>query len=504
MRNGNQNINALPRINGGLKLRAAPRSTKPGHSSDSSALERGSGSYRVAFGCLFLFTALLYIRPNEMFPGVFGTFPLSRIVAVIAILAYLGAKLGSGERLSILPLELKMLGAIALLGVLFTPLAAQPQDSMDVLFDLFVKVIIIFVLMVNVITTRERLRLMIALVVICGTLFAVLAIKSYLVGDFTVVEKKYVGVVGLRITGAVGGIFGNPNDLATSLNMLLPLAVALAFINNGLKRAFYFGCAALLTAGVVVTFSRGGFLGLLAMGAVLMWKIGRKNRAVTTLAFALMFGVFVLAMPSGYGGRITSMFNIGEDPTGSSQARRDLLDRAINVAVHHPIVGIGMGNFHIYSIHEQVAHNSYVEIAAELGVAGLLAYLVLLFAPLRSLRRVERETATKDNAERATTGLEQEIHYLSIALQATLIAYIICSFFGSIQYQWFLYYPVAYAIALRGIHAARQPIPAPAVEGPAVAWARQAGTRRGVLWEANRGMTVLTSKAWGESGNGSD
>ena len=50
-----------------------------------------------------------------------------------------------------------------------------------------------------------------------------------------------------------------------------------------------------------------------------------------------------------------------------------------------------MGNIHIYSIHEQVAHNSYLEISTELGGIGLIAYLVLIFAPLRSLRRNERE-----------------------------------------------------------------------------------------------------------------
>lgn len=437
------------------------------------------GSHRVAFACLFLFTLLLYIRPNEMFPEVFGTFPIAKIVAVIAVLAYLGAKLGSGEPLTIVPVELKCLVALALLGVMFTPFAAAPQDSIDVLLDLFIKVMIIFVLMVNVITTRERLRSMMTLVVVCGTIFAVLAIKSYLAGDFTVIEKKDVGVVGLRIVGAVGGIFGNPNDLATSLDLLLPLAVALGLTTNGVKRFFYFACAAILTGGVVVTFSRGGFLGLLAMAGVLLWKIGHRNRAVTALAFAVMLGVLVLAAPTGYTGRITSMFNIGEDLTGSSQARRELLDRAVNVAVHHPIVGIGMGNFHIYSIHEQVAHNSYLEVAAELGLAGLMAYLLLILAPLRSLRKVERESATQDSKR------TREIHYLSIAMQAMLIAYIVCSFFGSIQYQWFLYYPVAYAIALRRMHAAESPSPL-GETGPAVAAAYESRQPRGVLWGAYR------------------
>ena len=104
-----------------------------------------------------------------------------------------------------------------------------------------------------------------------------------------------------------------------------------------------------------------------------------------------------------------------------------------------------MGNYSIYSIHEQRAHNSFLEISAELGVAGLMAYLVMLFAPLRSLRRIEQESLAGLRQGR------QEIYYLVAAVQASLVAYIVCSCFGSIQYHWFLYYPLAYAVALKRI-----------------------------------------------------
>ena len=126
----------------------------------ATPINKSRGSHRIAFAGLFLFTLLLYVRPNEMFPEVLGTFPLSRIVAVVAVLAYLASQLVSGERLTILPTELKLLGVITLLGVVFAPVAAAPTDSVDLLLDMFIKVVIIFVLMVNVVTSRERLRSM--------------------------------------------------------------------------------------------------------------------------------------------------------------------------------------------------------------------------------------------------------------------------------------------------------------------------------------------------------
>jgi hypothetical protein len=109
-----------------------------------------------------------------------------------------------------------------------------------------------------------------------------------------------------------------------------------------------------------------------------------------------------------------------------------------------------MGNFHIYSIHEKVAHNGYIETAAELGMIGLLAYLIIILAPLRGLAKIEMERI-KPGAR-----VDLDAKYLSIGLQAALIAYMINSFFLSIQYLWYLYYPAGFAVALRLIYAAEK------------------------------------------------
>ena len=103
----------------------------------------------------------------------------------------------------------------------------------------------------------------------------------------------------------------------------------------------------------MVTFSRGGFLGLVTAAGWMLWKIGRRNRALTAFSFIFVLGVFMVVMPSGYSNRITSIFDSSSDPTGSSQARRDLLERAKDVASNHLIFGVGMGNYSMYSLHEQ-------------------------------------------------------------------------------------------------------------------------------------------------------
>src|SRR5215831_12319470 len=277
-----------------------------------------------------------------------------------------------------------MLMVIAALGALLMPTAASPKDSLDTLTDTYLKTVIVFILMVNLIDTRRRLFSLWKLVVVCGAALGLGAIRSYMRGEFT--------AQGLRIEGLVGGMFENPNDLATALDLLLPFAVLLTLISKGLARLFYLGCAAVLTIGVLVTLSRGGFLGLIASSGVLLWKLGKGRRLKTMLGAALVCGILLAVLPGGYGARIATIFNTEEDQTGSAQVRRELMERAASIAIKRPIVGVGMGNFHIYSIHEQAAHNAYLEIAAELGWMGVAAYLIVIFAPFRSLLRIERQT----------------------------------------------------------------------------------------------------------------
>src|SRR5499426_4493141 len=142
------------------------------------------GKHWLAFAGVYLFTLMLYARPNDLLPAI-GAFPLVKIVAISVLLIYIGSKISSGERLSVWTLEMTMLVVIAALGLLFMPIAASPKDSLDTLTDKFLKTVIIFVLMVNLIDTRRRLFSLWKLVVICGAALGIGAIRSYIKGEFT-------------------------------------------------------------------------------------------------------------------------------------------------------------------------------------------------------------------------------------------------------------------------------------------------------------------------------
>jgi O-antigen ligase len=427
--------------------------------------EEGDDPYRIAFGFLYLFTLLLYARPNDLIPAI-GTFPLAKIVAIIAPLAYIYTQYRLGKPIIKWTIEVKMVIVMLFLAIMFTPFAASPGDSFATLNEVFIKTVTIFILIIGVVNTRERLRAMIKLTALCGAGLAIFAIKNYATGNFT--------MKGDRIEGLVGGMFGNPNDLAAALNMLIPLAVALALMSSRRVRLLYAVCALLLFVGVMVTFSRAGFITLAGVSGVMLWKFGRGSRSSLALATLVAFVLLLSVFSGAYRSRLMTILDPGSDASGSAQQRADLLERGLDLSLRHPIIGLGMGNFHIYSIHEKVAHNGYVETAAELGMIGLLAYLIIILAPLRGLAKIERE--------RVKPGARADLDakYLSIGLQAALIAYMINSFFLSIQYLWYLYYAAGFAVALRLIYAAEKA--ANASEGKAAAPSHR--FRFGNLWKS--------------------
>lgn len=427
------------------------------------------GKFPVAYAGVFTIMLLIFIRPQEVVPEVFGVVPLLKVVAAGTIVSYIMAKHSAGEKLVRWTLELKMMVVMGCMGLLLTPLAASPGDSVEVLVDTFLTLLIIFILMTNLIDTRPRLRQFLFAMVISEFLYAASAAKTFLTRSG--MEKERIQGWGTQLQ--------NPNDLACVLDLMLPLAVFVMLTRKGWVRLFAIVCVVVTCFSVLFTFSRSGFLGLVLAIATIAWKVGRAYR-LRIMVGTLVMGVVIFAvLPGAYRTRLSTIFNPETDQTNSAQERQQLMKVAAELAVKRSVVGIGMGNFHIYSFHEKVAHNSFLETTAELGVIGLIAYLVLIFSPVVFLRRIENETAA------GGPHPDRELHIMSICFQASLAAYLIYGFFGSVQYFPYLYFSVAYAVALRRIYRVETGgLPAERAGLPALRTLES--STRGALWKSYR------------------
>jgi O-antigen ligase/polysaccharide polymerase Wzy-like membrane protein len=392
-----------------------------------------AGRHEIAYRGLILFTILLYLRPNELLP--IGTFPLVKILTIGTLAIFFLDKLGQGGPVSIMPQPFKYLLVVAVLAVVSIPIGLDPGASFAAFTDLFLKILLIFLLMINVITSFRRLRFIIEVIVFSGAIVAAMTLVDFVQGK-NLVEFYRAG-------GALGGIFANPNDLALSMNMLIPFAVYLGLTRpNPLMKFVCFVCMMLLGATSAVTYSRAGFLSLVIGGVFFLAKISRRYPAALPLAAVGCVGL-IMSSP----GRVFTLFSGSGDnamAAGSAEARWDLIKRSFEAAGMNPfrwLFGVGINNFHIVSNKELVNHNAYLQVFNEIGLPAMCFYILFLASVVTISARIARRY-------RRARGYRQ-VWLMAVAIETSLIVYLVGSFFASVAYLWYVYYPAAFAVCLQ-------------------------------------------------------
>lgn len=386
-------------------------------------LKRG---HTISFAGLFVFTFLLLFRPYEYSPSLMWLSRSALVTAIITLLAYIPTQLGLENRITIRPREINLVLALLVLALLSVPLAADKQKAWDSWVE-FGKVIAMFIVLVNVVRTPKRLKALLLLVLSATILLSVSALNDYRTGALV--------LGGQRIEGALGNLFDNPNDLALHLVTFLPIVIGLGLGSRFLAgKLFYFLVALSVVGATVVTFSRGGFLGLIAVTGALVWKLGKQNRFLVGIATVVLVALFLVLAPGAYRQRVT---NVSDDSAG---ARTGELKRSIYLAIRHPIVGVGMDNFVVYSNTEHATHNAYTQVASELGIPAVVIYILFLIAAIKRVRRYA-DPKKMDPKKR-------HLGYLAIGLEASLVGYVVISFFASVAYLWYVYYIVGYVICV--------------------------------------------------------
>ena len=404
-----------------------PQRRKLGEPLKERILRRG---HTVSFIFLFLFTAVVYFRPYELFPALSAFSSMAKLLAIVTIIIFLPTQLAIEGNLTTRTREVNLLLLLVLAALLSIPLALDPGAAWGSFIE-YLKVVAMFIVLVNVVRTEKRLKALLLLVLAASAIVSIAAVRDYRIGN--------LALQGRRIEGVIGGLFSNPNDLALHLVTVVPLAVGLMLASrNFLSKIVYAICALVLVTGIVVTFSRGGFVALFSVVLFLMWRFARRSRFIfAILGLTLLIGL-ITVVPGAFRSRI----NRTDD--ASAIARIDDLKRSVYLTIRHPIFGVGIGNYVFYSNQMKVTHNGYTQVAAEMGLAAAAFYVLFLFAPLKRLRRIELETSD--------IRKKPKFYYMAIAIQASLIGYMVASFFASVAYLWYAYYLVGYAVCFRRIY----------------------------------------------------
>jgi putative inorganic carbon (hco3(-)) transporter len=449
----------------GRSTRSAQAAT-PAASSAKARKSTGRERYDWDYLWMVGFTALLFFRPQDQVPPL-EVLHLAELTAIAGLAAMAVRRLRLGQ--TIAKVNAEVIGVIALGGVILgtLPFSTWPGGSLHVFSDIYVKIILIFALMVSTVSTPKRVRQMTWLMVLASSYIALRAVFDYVRG-VNLTE-------GDRVRGAIGGMFNNPNDLA--LNLVTFLAPALIFVvleRRASRRLLAAACSLLMLAAIVCTKSRSGFLGLLAMGAVIFYYTARLKPGIV---FAVIVAgiVAVPALPQSFWDRMGSITDSETDPTGSREARLRLLTQGVEVFAENPLTGVGAGQFQNYNEpgvtieRWRVTHNVWLQVAAELGIAGLVVFAFLVvrayracFATLRALR------GSHGRARAPATTLEDEDYRIidlnAKGMLAAMVGWTVCSIFAAVAFNWTFYYVLALAVCGRDIALRHRAAPEPAVD----------------------------------------
>ncbi len=395
---------------------------------DASAARREPRS--VPFWGLMMFTFVLLVSPQSVVPGL-GLLMPAKIAMAIAI----GAFLLSGRPF---PTTRTVQWAYGFAGcaLLSIPMGYWPGGSVAVFFNAVAKSLVVFLLIASVVDTPRRLKILIAWMVACGTVLAGIAVHHYRAGLFA---------AGGRIAGYESPLASNPNDLALTLNILLGLALGLLpVVRERSHRMMLLGAMAAILAGVVVTFSRGGFVTLGIVGVVWAAQAMRTRGLRAFGAVVMVALVLALAAPAQYFGRLSTMFDAEADPTGSAGERLTMMATAVSYMAEHPLFGVGLGN----SIHVSVlrggpareVHNAYLKTGAELGVAGMVVYALFVLSVIATARSVRRRLSRHPDGATVAS--------LAGGVELAATAFAVGALFSPVPYHFYFYYPAGLSVAL--------------------------------------------------------
>lgn len=240
-----------------------------------------------------------------------------------------------------------------------------------------------------------------------------------------------------------GSISGDANYFALNLCLVFPLALLVVLRSRVLwERIFALGCMIAMIVANTLGASRGGLFGLAATVLFLVWNSPRRLRNFALIVLLLVPPLFLL--PSSPLRRLSQSSwsnRVGEE------ARLTAWKAGLHMVQQHPLTGIGLGEFKAEMpsyidnsrVAPSIAHNTYLEVAAECGLLTFLVFMALLFLTYRTLSKVRRQTAG------AGPPL---VNLAAFGLQAGLVGYLVGAFFLSAEYQKLFWLWLFLAMAL--------------------------------------------------------
>lgn len=381
------------------------------------------------------------LSPVELMYGFMASAPTNRIIALITLCSLAITKKRDIYYDKIL-FFLCMLAVVGSISYLFA-LSYSPGD--DELYQKLLKEIV-FVFAYSWLIVEKKWFGLTTFALVLAVSF--LGVKEGLISILTVGGHKIVGSKAL----------GDNNQLAAALVVTLPFVLFLRnYCVSRLVKLGLLAAASLNIVTVIMTFSRGGFIGLIVTGLLLIQGSRSKGRAILA-ATAVLISIYIFA-PAAWFSRVDTIQTAAEDDS-SFLGRVAAWKISILIAEDNPLFGGGphavqhasvwgryLADFNKLDFIKtpypgffpKAAHSIFFEVLGDLGIAGFFTYAMLFWCCLRACKITRRECIGDPSYLWAAD--------LSSAIRVSLYAYLVTGALLSIAYQELLF--ILFAMSTR-------------------------------------------------------
>jgi O-antigen ligase len=397
----------------------------------------------IPFFLLLFYLFMEYGRPQSLLPFL-RIFRLSGItVALLALYVVFSGKVKFKEKQTLLYMFL--LGQMIIHG----PIAVNNYWALMVFIGMTMN-FVVFLSLIHFVDSQEKYEKLINIWLGIHVFLAVMGI--------------------LKQGKGIGGFLGDENDLCMTLNMIIPFSFFLSLDHTGRKRVFYLVLTCLFLFAIIITQSRGGFVGLIATG-IYCW-LRTKRKFISALIIGILAVFAVIMAPPQYWDEVRSITEQGTSK-GTGEARVYTWTIGWHIFLDNPIMGVGQGNFpwvfgeyekevtgsdepfHGRSVAGRMAHSIYFTMLPELGLIGTFTILAMIYYCFKDLNLVKKRfipgKKNKVNVKAGTGIPSTKLYHIALALEGSLISYLVSSSFISTLYYPNLWILMGFIVSLNHI-----------------------------------------------------
>jgi probable O-glycosylation ligase (exosortase A-associated) len=388
--------------------------------------------YRPYLGYI-LYVIMVFLRPQDGRP-LMESYHIPMLITIFITVSFFINALGK-EKKSFFPREKTFyFFLLFFVWMVISSFFAFREWFAWLKLEQFLFIVILFYLTIQMVDTEKKLKVLLLALLFCGLYFSY---QMQFQGSRMI---EYIGDQEFYRENLLRSNinFGQPNYMAFTMVVMFCIAMTMAiYSKRKVVKIIFLSLCPVYIYTLMQTASRGGTLSLLSV-LVLFW-LKTKKKILSLIIFAL---VLITILPvareyfPNYFNRLDTINNPEEDV--SITQREELWKMGLDFIKENPIVGIGFGNFVLRAPNS--AHNSYIQIASELGIVGFLIWMVFLFTGWMNLFLLKRNMKRRDF-----------IYYVAMGIEISLIAYCVQSLTSGIAHREFGYFIIAIGIAIKKI-----------------------------------------------------